>query len=190
MVPVKSTSEEKREQEKLVVSKQKEESKIAWRYNTMSIKLKEEVLSKAIPRLDLSRHISSDDARFSKLITLKNVNSFTGLKALLDDLVESVQNSLASENDIQLKRVCITNLFGNFSKMKWTPHELAKFVIALRTIVRSSHMLLVLTVPPSLELEVKSLLYANFDLVLKLEPFFDNNQFADFNGMLHIMKYP
>lgn len=51
-------------------------------------------------------------------------------------------------------------------------------------------MLLVLTIPPTLPENLKSLFYFHFDLVLKLEPFFENTEFLDFNGMLHILKYP
>lgn len=51
-------------------------------------------------------------------------------------------------------------------------------------------MLLVLTIPPTISEKMKSLFYMNFDLVIKLEPLFENTEFLDFNGMLHIMKYP
>ena len=30
----------------------------------------------------------------------------------------------------------------------------------------------------------------NFDLVLKLEPLNENEEFRDFHGLLHILKYP
>ncbi|KAL4454197.1 hypothetical protein ABPG74_012154 [Tetrahymena malaccensis] len=189
MIPVKSTSEEKREQEKLAISKQKEENKIAWRYNHMTIKLKEEALSKDIPRLDLSRNVA-DKEKVKNLLLSKDINQFGNLKELLDDVCNSLQNSFASENDTKLKKICITNLFGNFSKIKYTDQELIKFLYAIKTITRASHMLLVLTIPPTVSEKLKSLFYMNFDLVIKLEPLFENTEFLDFNGMLHILKYP
>lgn len=82
----------------------------------------------------------------------KNLNEFGTLRSLFDDLCATLQSCCTSEQDISLKKICITNLFGNFSKVnRQKQSDIVKFVHALKTLARSAHVLVVLTIPPSME---------------------------------------
>ena len=69
---------------------------IAWRYDKMDIKLKEENLSKDIPQLDLARNIdtNSEDYKSKNLIKLIDLNEFKSLKELLDSIHNTMLDSL------------------------------------------------------------------------------------------------
>lgn len=55
----------------------------------MTIKLKEEALSKDIPRLDLSRNVA-DKEKVKNILLSRDINEFANLKDLLDDICNSL----------------------------------------------------------------------------------------------------
>lgn len=61
-------------------------------------------------------------------MTSNNVNSFGSLRELYDNICESLVNILDDENDTTLKKIALTNIFGHFSKIKFTVQELTKFL--------------------------------------------------------------
>ncbi|KRW98290.1 hypothetical protein PPERSA_01728 [Pseudocohnilembus persalinus] len=173
----------KKEEEK---GEQKSTNQIAWRYDNQKIKLKEldTMVSKDIPRLDLSKTTPND----KNLVTSKNINEYSNLRELFDDICMELQNTLQDENDTKLRRILITNLFGHFSKLKFKQSELTKFLQALKSFARASHILLVISIPQSIDLEKKNLLHFYSDIVLRIQPLFEREELEHFHGILHFVK--
>ena len=133
------------------------------------------------------------------------------------NLCETIQNSLKflssvllrpnshirDSNDKTIKRIIFPSFANPFMSLKYTDKEFIKFLYSLRTLIRSSHCTLLMTVPNDLSIYLRNNLRHCFDFVVKLEPKIGSltttsphlttytagsKEFEDFNGFFKVIK--
>jgi len=173
-------------------SKSDEKSKIAWRYDNMSIKLKEQNENKEIPLLDLSKHldIESQDFKSKNLLKFVNPKDVKSYKELFDHIVNQVQDSLSDSNDRTLKRFVFPNFFATFCQLEINPLQINKFFQSLRTFARSTYCTFLFSMRFEDNEELKNNIRFIFDYVLSLEVLKNSEEFEDFQGFLRLAKIP
>ena len=75
----------------------KQKSKIAWRYDSQDIKLKDTNYPKNLPIADLSKALDKEfkeEIAKQHLLQLINVNDFSSLKELFSNLCQTIQDAL------------------------------------------------------------------------------------------------
>jgi len=168
---------------------------IAWRYDNMDIKLKEENVNKEIPPVDLSKHVDqhSEEYKAKNLLNVIDLNKFNTLKALLEHIHATMLDSLKNSNDQTLKRFVFPSFFSPLWTVKFTSAELRKFFSALKVLFRSSNSSLLMSIPSELGSVAsydKEFIRFSMDYVIRLEHIKGLQEFEDFQGFFKIVKIP
>eukprot|EP01016_Furgasonia_blochmanni_P005681 TRINITY_DN12226_c0_g1_i1.p1 TRINITY_DN12226_c0_g1~~TRINITY_DN12226_c0_g1_i1.p1 ORF type:complete len:353 (+),score=63.13 TRINITY_DN12226_c0_g1_i1:152-1210(+) len=194
MIPTISSSSDKKEMSEKEEQKTEEKAKIAWRYDNMQTKKVEENLQIDVPKFDMAQQIDLEkDAKFidkKKLLSLKEARSFESLKGAFGEICTWMQNSLKDPNDKSIKRILVSGLLNTVPGRASNDRDAIKFAKSLKTLIRSSHSVLMLTVRPN---AVSKLLENNliheFDICLQSSSL-NSKEYEDFQGLLtfHSLK--
>lgn len=90
---------------------------------------------------------------------------------------------LRDSNDKTTKRIIFPSFSNPFMSLQYTEKEFVKFLISLRTLVRSSHCALLMTIPTDLSKYLRNTLRFYFDFVVGLEPKI-GNEFSAYSSFL------
>lgn len=145
----------------------------------MKINFKITNLNSSLPKLDLSKEVAQVDEKLVKLCSLPG-----SYQELLQSIVASYQQVLESSTDFKPKKLVLANLFHRLSELDHA--NLGRFLYELKVLMRSSHMLCVISVPPGCEW--KDLLQHYSDVYCSVRQIFENKKFEDFQGILKFEK--
>lgn len=207
-IPYKSTQVESLLNAKKINDCKENEMKIAWRYENIKYSnLVEDIAKSSEYIFDISRpiqenlkkkvisvNIEEDSQELPLISKLKKINQ--SLVAQLQEYLISQSNN--DEENIAHVRVVIPSLFNEEDTQYLEEYEkssnIAKIksqLMALKNIARSINGVILLTINPSISLELENLFNYFIDYVLNIKGFtLEDDNLEDYNGLLTICKIP
>eukprot|EP01017_Pseudomicrothorax_dubius_P023461 TRINITY_DN25062_c0_g1_i1.p1 TRINITY_DN25062_c0_g1~~TRINITY_DN25062_c0_g1_i1.p1 ORF type:complete len:260 (-),score=79.00 TRINITY_DN25062_c0_g1_i1:37-816(-) len=173
-------------QKKKEEKKEQTNSTIAWRYDSMDIKVKQENVAKV--SLNLGRHVPPEEVTEEKLKTFE-LTSFTQAKALFQHISAELQNNLRDPKDTKARRIVLSNFEQFWKGTNGKKVEMTKLFVALRTLVRSSHSVVLLSCQMSgLPAGIAETMRSLADVTLRLELKGQNQtEFGEFDGFFKVV---